>query len=331
MRNINFYINKIMREWGYGGRIRLHPLQGDGSDRRIFRVFLGTKSKILVYYPGGTIGNPSENDSFFLIGSHLKGRGLPTPEIFDYQRRAGRFLMEDFGDRSLAHSVINKKNSFILKVYKKIIDLLITVQVEGAKGFCEDWCYDTPVYDGVFSLKRETEYFVREFVRGLLGREIDEGSLAELEEIAGRVDEEKTRLFLYRDFQSRNVLVRENGFGLIDFQAGRLGPPQYDLASLLIDPYVGLAPELQDTIRDYYIQLLADRISLKPEVFLLNYHIIAFQRNLQILGAFSFLSRVKGKKYFEQYIPEAVKNLKRRVALPSFRPYRHLKRFLGDF
>jgi hypothetical protein len=284
----------------------------------------------LVYYPGGTIGEPSENDSFFLIGSHLKGRGLPTPEIFDYQRRAGRFLMEDFGDRSLARYVINKRKIFISNEYKKLINLLVALQVEGAKGFCADWCYDTPVYDANFSRERETDYFVREFVRGLLGRTLDEQMYSELKEIAGRVDAEKIRLFLYRDFQSRNVMVRKDGFGLIDFQAGRLGPPQYDLASLLIDPYVGLDPVLQDEIRDYYMQILGEKIPLALSDFLVNYQVIGFQRNLQILGAFSFLSRVKGKKYFEKYIPAAVLNLKRWVTFPTFSPYRHFRRFLGD-
>jgi N-acetylmuramate 1-kinase len=330
MRNINLYLNKILREWGYGGRIRLHPLQGDGSDRLIFRVYLGLKSNILVHYYGGTIGIPSENDSFFLIGSHLKAKGLPTPEIFDYQQKAGFFLMEDFGDLSLAHSVFNKKNNMISGEYKKLINLLIKIQTEGAEGFCEDWCYDTPVYDGNFSRERETDYFVREFVRGLLGRTINEGMYSELEEIAGRVDAEKIRLFLYRDFQSRNVMVRKDGFGLIDFQAGRLGPPQYDLASLLIDPYVGLEPVLQDEIRDYYMQILGEKIPLALSDFLVNYHIIGFQRNLQILGAFSFLSRVKGKKYFEKYIPAGVLNLKRWITFPTFRPYRHFRRFLGE-
>lgn len=319
-----------MREGGYGGRIRLHPLQGDGSDRRIFRVHLGSKSNILVHYPGGTIGKPSENDSFFLIGSHLQGKGLPTPEILDYRQKAGLFLMEDFGDLSLADSVINKENIYISGEYKKLINLLITVQVEGAEGFCEDWCYDTAVYDAIFSRKRETDYFVREFVRGFLGRTLDEGMVSELGEIAGRVDAEKIRLFLYRDFQSRNVMVRKDGFGLIDFQAGRLGPPQYDLASLLIDPYVGLEPVLQEEIRDYYVQILGEKIPLALSDFLVNYDIIGFQRNLQILGAFSYLSRVRGKKYFEKYIPGAVLNLKRWVTFPTFRPYRRFRRFLGE-
>jgi aminoglycoside/choline kinase family phosphotransferase len=291
---------------------------------------MGSKSNILVDFPGGSIGVPSENDSFFLIDSHLKAKGLPSPEIYDYQRRSGRYLLEDFGDRSFAEHVFNKKYNFISIQYRKLIELLIRIQVEGAEGFCADWCYDTPVYDGNFSRERETDYFVREFVRGWLRRTLTDGTYSELEEIARRVDEEKTRLFLYRDFQSRNVLVREEGFGLIDFQAARLGPPQYDLASLLIDPYVDLGPALQDALRDYYTQRLAEKIPVSPSDFLINYHIIGFQRNLQILGAYSFLGRVKGKGHFEKYIPKAVLNLKRWVTLPTFKPYRRLRRFLGE-
>lgn len=308
----------------------MRPLKGDGSDRRVFRVRWEKKSAILVYHPLGISGNPSENDSFFFIATHLKAKGLPSPEIFDYQPDRGRFLMEDFGDLSLADSLLNREKTYILDVYKNLIQLLIAIQVQGAQGFREGWCYDTPVYDGAFSLKRETAYFVREFVRGFLRRTVPDRVGGELEEIAGRVDEEKIRLFLYRDFQSRNVMVRTEGFGLIDFQAGRLGPPQYDLASLLIDPYVGLAPELQEEIKDYYIQLLLDKIKFNTFDLLENYHIIGLQRNLQILGAFSYLSRFKGKKYFEAYIPAAVANLKRWVAFSTFKPYRHFRRFLGE-
>jgi len=151
----------------------------------------------------------------------------------------------------------------------------------------------------------------------------------ELKEIALKVDSEKQRLFLYRDFQSRNMMIWSGGVGLIDFQAGRLGPPQYDLASLLIDPYVNIPEKIQVELLDFYLQEISARIPINEQSFRENYEIMAFQRNLQILGAYAFLSRTKGKTYFEQYIPPALSSLKKRMAAETFRPYREVRQLIS--
>ena len=125
-------------------------------------------------------------------------------------------------------------------------------------------------------------------------------------------------------------MVLPEDFGFIDFQGGRLGPPQYDLASLLIDPYVGLSRAVQERLIGFYLQELSKKTDIPTSDFWTHYRIIGFQRNLQILGAFSFLSRVKGKTYFETYIPEAVKNLKDWVSNDLFKPYRHLRKIIKE-
>jgi aminoglycoside/choline kinase family phosphotransferase len=100
----------------------------------------------------------------------------------------------------------------------------------------------------------------------------------------------------------------------IDFQGGRIGPIQYDLASLLIDPYVELPHAIQAQLIDYCIELLSAVTELTPEKFLACYHYCSLTRNLQILGAYSYLSKVKGKKYFKRYIPPAVRSLRSNLA-----------------
>ena len=125
-------------------------------------------------------------------------------------------------------------------------------------------------------------------------------------------------------------MIWDGGIGLIDFQAARLGPPQYDLASLLIDPYVNIPEQIQEELYDFYFKELSNRISINQLIFKENYEIIAFQRNLQILGAFAFLSRVKGKTYFEDYIPSALSGLKKRVSGRLFQPYRNVKKLIAD-
>ena len=331
MRKLTHYLkSKLPAAFGYTGRIPIRCLKGDGSDRKVYRVKVGQKTSILVDHPGGRKGSPSENSSFYYISRHLASQGIHTPAIKDFDQRLGIFLLEDFGDVTL-EDWIKKKNSSLITTYKKILKQLVRIQVDGSRGFDPQKCYDTPVYDGHFSWKRETEYFFRSFLQGYLGREkIDSAARDEFKEIALRVDQEKSRFFLYRDFQSRNIMVLPEGFGFIDFQGGRLGPPQYDLASLLIDPYVGLSRTIQEKLIDYYLQELSKKTALPASGFTAHYRIIGFQRNLQILGAFSFLSRVKGKTYFETYIPKAVENLKGWVAHDCFKSYRHLRKIIKE-
>jgi aminoglycoside/choline kinase family phosphotransferase len=331
MRKLTHYLKSTLpAAFGYTGRIPIHCLKGDGSDRKVYRVKVGRKTSILVDHPGGRKGVPSENSAFYYIGRHLASRGIHTPAVNDFDQRLGIFLLEDFGDLTL-EDWINKKNGYLFGTYKKIIKHLVRIQVDGSRGFDPRKCYDTPVYDGNFSWERETQYFIRSFLQGYLGREkIDSAARIEFQEIALRVDQEKSRFFLYRDFQSRNIMVLPDGFGFIDFQGGRLGPPQYDLASLLIDPYVGLSRTLQEKLITFYLQELSKKTAAPPSDFRTHYRIIGFQRNLQILGAFSFLSRVKGKTYFENYIPGAVDNLKGWVTNDLFKPYRHLRKLIKE-
>ena len=331
MRKLTHYLKSTLpAAFGYTGRIPIRCLKGDGSDRKVYRVKVGQKTSILVDHPGGRKGSPSENSSFYYISRHLASRGIHTPAIKDFDQRLGIFLLEDFGDVTL-EDWIKKKNSSLITTYKKILKQLVRIQVDGSRGFDPQKCYDTPLYDGHFSWKRETEYFFRSFLQGYLGREkIDSAARDEFKEIALRVDQEKSRFFLYRDFQSRNIMVLPDGFGFIDFQGGRLGPPQYDLASLLIDPYVGISRTIQEQLVHYYLQELSKKTALPASGFMAHYRIIGFQRNLQILGAFSFLSRVKGKTYFETYIPKAVENLKGWVVHDCFKSYRHLRKIIKE-
>lgn len=329
---IDFLKQNLPSATGYTGRLRIRPLKGDGSDRRVYRLFAGHRTFICVAHPNGRKDFPSENDSFFYIAGHLKKKGLPSPDIHGFDPRSGLFLMQDFGDFSL-ESIIKKIKDpqQVKRIYNIILKMLLKIQIDGAEGFDSRYCYDTLVYNGRFSWKRESRYFIEAFLKGYLKRgEIPLPVEKELKDLALAVDLEKNRWFLYRDFQSRNIMIWCGGIGLIDFQAARLGPPQYDLASLLIDPYVNIPATIQEELFESYLALFSDRIPINPESFREHYEIIAFQRNLQILGAFAFLSQVKGKTYFKAYIPTAILSLKKRVSGKSFRPYKNLRRLIGD-
>ncbi len=156
----------------------------------------------------------------------------------------------------------------------------------------------------------EADYFRDAFLSSYLGLTRDwselEGPFDHLAEMASRAD---NHFFLHRDFQSRNIMVSDNRTGILDWQGGRLGPLPYDLASLIIDPYTDLSDHEKDKIYQYYLLLLRDYQPKWVDPFKKYFPYLAIQRNLQILGAFSYLTKVQGKPYFEVYISPALKSL----------------------
>jgi aminoglycoside/choline kinase family phosphotransferase len=254
-------------------------------------------------------------DSFFAIGKHLHSRGVPVPRLHGYDRPLGLVALEDLGDLHLQAVIRRTRDSEkVAAHYREVIDLLISMGIEGAKGFDTADTYETADYNEDVVIEREAKYFVTAFLNGYIGLSVDfEDIKGECELLAARALDTKYVGFLHRDFQSRNILVRNQDYYFIDFQGGRLGPLQYDLASLLIDPYVGNARDLQEGLLTYYLKRLGLFVPVDKSSFLRAYDCCAINRNLQILGAFAFLSQVKGKKDFEAYIPAAVMTLKQNI------------------
>ena len=291
------------------------PLAGDGSDRRFFRL-PGDPGLVLLHHPQAPGPGVTENDSYFLIGRHLKARGVPVPKILVHCREEGWMLLEDVGDRSLAMEVAGAPSeAHILAWYRRALKILVNQQLQGRRGFDPAWCFDTPAVTPDFLMERECGYFVGAFLQKYLGLEVEEADLApEFARLVARARVEEAPYFLHRDFQSKNLFVQGDRLRVLDFQGGRLGPLGYDLAALLIDPYVDLKPKLQEELVDLYQELLRPHLSFNPQDFREQYEYLALCRNLQILGAFGFLTRVKAKPQFARYIPPALAGLRRRLA-----------------
>ena len=181
----------------------------------------------------------------------------------------------------------------------------------GAAKFDQTWTYQTPVYDRNLILEKECRYFQEAFLNGYFGYKIRFQELEpEFSLLADSALQNPTLGFMHRDMQSRNIMLADNTIFFIDFQGGRIGPIQYDLASLLIDPYVQLPRGMQNQLLDYSLERLSAGASVNPDKFRTCYHYCTLTRNLQILGAFAYLSKVKGKKQFAQYIPAALRTLR---------------------
>jgi len=274
----------------------------------------------------------SENDSFLYIAQHLRKKGIPVPEIYSYEKERGWFLLEDLGDLHLQAEVMRVRGDqqSLKEIYQRVIDLLTLIQVEGRKGFDPARTHNPP-YDEGFMLAWESGYFHFAFLVGYLGLSIpDEELRDELEDLAQRAAQAQGGYFLYRDFQSRNIMVRDGELGLLDFQGARLGPLQYDLASLLLDPYVELQGEIQEELMAYYLLRIQERVLLDPQGFRELYPLVALHRNMQILGAFAFLIQARGKEFYRRYIPPALKSLRILLGNQMFNAYRRLRRVVFE-
>ncbi|MFH1075338.1 MAG: phosphotransferase [Pseudomonadota bacterium] len=292
--------------------VSILPLQGDGSDRTWYRAISGNRSVIIVQ-PGmrKNTHKRSEASSYVAIARHLKQKQVPVPDIYYYDPVSEIIVMEDCGDIHLS-DIIREENDYgvIAEHYHAIIDQLITMQINGNKGFNPNDCLETQRYDEEMILEREARYFVVEFLNRALGLSITFDDLAEeFRFIARKALQGQITGFLHRDFQSKNILVQDNKYRIIDFQSGRLGPVQYDLASLLIDPYAGLSEALQKNLLSYYVQQLARHCSFDAHAFEAAYEYNCLNRNFQILGAFSYLSIVQKKAWFRAYMPRAWEGL----------------------
>jgi NDP-sugar pyrophosphorylase family protein len=293
-------------------------LKGDGSNRIWQRVASGASdasSVVFVDHGLPPIEGGCEADSFAAIGNHLHKRNIPVPKILGYERPFGWVALEDLGDMHLQEAVVASKSpADTRKHYTRVIDVLVSMGIDGATGFEPSFTYQTRAYDRDLILEKEAKYFCDAFLMGFKGTDAGFDQIkVEFEVLATRALDTKQYGFLHRDFQSRNILLSKGGYYVIDFQGGRLGPLQYDLASLLIDPYTALPEGLQEDLLGYYLERLSKRMPVDPAGFIHAYRYCAVNRNLQILGAFAFLGQVKGKRAFLEYIPAAVRSLKKNI------------------
>jgi hypothetical protein len=282
----------------------------DGSDRAFFRLRFSKGSMILLMHPEGVASG--ENDSYVALARHFRKCGISVPEVVAYLRERGLIFMEDLGKQRLQEAVVEAVDSDAVRsLYDPVLRLLLFFQLRAKEGFDERWCYQGARYDVALMMELESGYFLNAFLKGYLGWRGDEGPLwKEFERLALEAARAPSLVVIHRDFQSRNILLPEpHRPYMVDFQGARWGPPQYDMASLLLDPYVSLPPSLQEEFLLAYARLQEEAGLLPAEEFLRDYPPVALHRNLQILGAFGRLGGARGKTFFLQWIPTALKTL----------------------
>lgn len=297
-------------------------IAGGGSDRGFYRLRGTEGNAILMVSPG-----PDEDfRNYVETAAFFKTIGVPVPELYWVDCARAFVMMEDVGDESLYRRVTGEaREEHILVWYQKVLVALAHLHAEGGRKLR----YCRPLRERVFDysvLRWETEYFQQYFLEKYCGITIpDAGGLArEFQDLAETVAKEPLHL-MHRDFQSQNLMLHKGQIRILDFQGARQGLLQYDLASLLKDAYVVLSPSLERTLVTFYVEMLAEEgvVVADRDHFWKLYILAGLQRNMQALGAFSFLSLVKGKTWFRQHIPAGLHHLF--LALRERNDFPHLK------
>jgi len=309
--------------------VQVTRLVPDGSSRRFFQLCgPGWPAVIAILPPADDALGQREARACYHIGRHLQGSGAPVPAIHGYEPATGLVVCEDLGDQRLYEQVVaaGPDDPATLAFYEQTVRALARMQVRAAEGFDPGWCWDTPRYDRALMLERESGYFLRSCCNDLLGLAYDRAAVeAECVQLAEAAAQAPAEFFLHRDFQCRNLMICDQTVRFIDFQGGRLGPLAYDLASLLLDPYAGLPPAMQNQLVRVYLEALGQEIDYDPDQFRREYVFLALQRNLQILGAFAFLSKVRQKPFFAQFLRPALASLGTLLAKPEAAGYAALR------
>jgi aminoglycoside/choline kinase family phosphotransferase len=304
-------LKKLFEEHFGAPAERVQPLQGKlgGSGRNIIRLSNSSASAIGILY-----GIREENVAFLEFSKHFRKHGLPVPEIYAQDLNQGAYLEEDLGDTSLFEYLSQNRTGddiapAVVDAYRRVVEELPRFQIEAGKDLNYKVCYPRGSFDKQ-SISWDLNYFKYYFLR-LAGipfseqaLEDDFGRLTKFLLSAGR------DYFLYRDFQSRNVMLKDGQPYFLDYQGGRKGALQYDIASLLFDAKADLPPELRQQLLDHYLDSVGRYVDLDREAFVRYYYGFVYVRIMQALGAYGFRGFYERKAHFLQSVPYALKNLR---------------------
>ena len=284
-------------------------LRSDGSDRKIYRVFAGEHTVI------GIVGvDYHENAAFLEFSKHFRKFGLRVPEIYIEDPDGSAYLEEDFGDVILFDWMIDIReqhgfNDTIKKMYRQVVEYLPKFQIEAGMSLDYSFCYQHQEF-GEDSMHWDLHYFKRHFINYFYKKKVNHTELdKDFSKLIKFLLQEDRKYFLYRDFQSRNVMIKEGMPYFIDYQSGRKGALQYDLGSLLYDAKANLPEEFREELIEAYLEQARKMTRINPRRFKKHYYGFVLIRIMQAFGAYGYLSAVKGKTHFFKSVPFAIKNL----------------------
>lgn len=304
------------------------PLPASGSHRQYFRL-TGAGPAVI-----GTIGtDPDENRAFLTEARHFRSKGIRVPEIYAVTPDQSCYLQEDLGSISLYDLIAEGRGRGVyseeeIRLLCKAISALPKIQIEGGQGLDFSVCYPDTAFNARM-IEFDLNYFKYCFLKtaGVEFKEIP------LQDDFDRLKEDllacESDTFLYRDFQTRNVMMRDGEPWFIDFQGGRKGPIWYDVASFVWQARSRFPKELKERLIQAYLEALKPYMEIPEAEFREKLHLFVLFRTLQVLGAYGYRGKFEKKSYFLESIPYAMGNLREILETP-FPRYPYLDRVLRE-
>lgn len=299
---------ELFEKWSNEEARSFVALPASGSYREYYRISGREKSALGVYNT-----DKKENTAFVNFSKQLLRCKLPVPHIYEECLDKDVYLIEDLGDTTLFAFMqgIRKDDSFpdeLSQFYKKVLNKLVKFQLDGANAIDFKSCYPRQVFDRQ-SMMWDLHYFKYYFLK-LAKVPFDEQLLEDdFNKFCDFLLEAEDHYFLYRDFQSRNIMVVDDEPYFIDYQGGRKGALQYDVASLLYDAKANIPNKVRKELLEFYISKLSKEHNVNSEDFTNHYYGFVFIRLMQAMGAYGFRGFYEKKEHFLQSIPLALKNL----------------------
>ncbi|HEU4609998.1 MAG TPA: RNase adapter RapZ [Chitinophagaceae bacterium] len=286
---------------------RIEKLPQSGSDRIYFRVYHQEGNCIATWNH-----NIRENQTFFAFSRHFKQAGCPVPAIYAVSEDESVYLQEDFGSVSLLNRIEESgHNEDVYLLFQKSLDALAQLQIKGDKNLNYDWCITSKAF-GKQAILSDLLYFKYYFLDTLKIAYDKEKLIEDFEALSTYLTHVDHKYFMFRDFQSRNIMISNNEVHFIDYQGGMKGALQYDVASMLWQAKAELPDEWKNSLLEYYMDrveiLLGQKIDRNR--FSSQYNGYVLIRLLQVLGAYGFRGLFERKAHFLISIPLALTNLK---------------------
>lgn len=317
---------------------RLQKLEGDASDRSYFRVHfdnpdrsaLSANSAVIMAlskpYQGGEL-------PFMNIGNYLGRCGVRVPLIYGYDDSAGLLFIEDLGDRRLIDAAAGFNRGRTKDYYRQAVASLLKMQKGANEAFAAE-CVAFKICFDVAKFLWEIDYFLDNHLGALLKEPMAPGDRARFSKLMAELCSElmsQELLFTHRDYHSRNIMLKTSEIAIIDFQDARLGPPQYDLVSLVRDCYVVLPDDFANELIDEYLNGFArlNGQGFEVEDFSRLFDYMTVQRSLKAAGTFAAQKTLKNNDKYLRYIPSALAHAKR--ALDKRREIVEIKWILGRY
>jgi aminoglycoside/choline kinase family phosphotransferase len=300
-------IHSLYKKWKGIEPQNIEKIPQSGSDRVYFKVQSETETVIATYNL-----NVKENQSFIYFTNHFHQLGLAVPEVYITNEQQTVYLQKNVGSESLLERLETKgHNEEVFNLFKTSLKQLAQIQIIGDKNLDYNQCLTAKEF-GKQAILSDLLYFKYYFLDTLQKPYDKQQMLDDFEAIASYLSHTEHKYFMFRDFQSRNIMLENDQATFIDYQGGMKGALQYDVASLLWQAKAQLSEEWKDDLLHFYINEINGLLP-KPvdeNIFISQYNGYVLIRLLQVLGAYGFRGLFERKAHFLSSIPLALNNLK---------------------